>query len=624
MVSSAVYDSNAIQTLSFRQAIRERVAMYMGSADNQGVLQCIREIITNSIDEATMGFGSKIFVSISENNNLVLIRDNGRGVPFGFREDGTETLEAIYTMPHTGGKFNNKVYQNAGGLNGIGAKGTALSSEYFRVTSCRDGKSATLILKNGEKNNFFIEELSSNNIQTGTEVEFKPSQEVYNLEPIHINFSEVVDMCRNWAYLMKGVTFEVVNQDNNESHSFLFKNGIIDMLLSSSKRSLLKSPLYASAKDGDSEIEIALEWTDSRNEEWHVFTNGLENVEGGTPITGIKTALTTFFKKKLPREGNADLYRRGLFYVVSCKVANPSFANQTKTRVNNTELRGLAQRTLNKMLDSFEKSRNEEFSKIIEILTKEIKADIAAEKAREQVLETTKVVEQNQKKKVFSSDKLKDAEYLGENSTLLLVEGLSAASSIAMARDTKKYGILALRGKMINTFSNDDEKIYQNEEVKLLLSAMNIIPGRYDAKKLRYGRIGICVDADSDGFSIGLLIMCAIYKFAPEFINEGRLCWLRSPLYIVKTRQGEKYFFTDEEYAANKDSIKGEVQRNKGLDSLSAEQARNSMFTEEFQRMDILEPDNESFYILSQLMGDDSAPKKAFIFSNIDFSTIRE
>ena len=623
-MSSAVYDSNAIQTLSFRQAIRERVAMYMGSADNQGVLQCIREIITNSIDEATMGFGNKIFVSISENNNLVLIRDNGRGVPFGCREDGTETLEAIYTMPHTGGKFNNKVYQNAGGLNGIGAKGTALSSEYFRVTSYRDGNSATLILKNGEKTNFFIEELSSNNLQTGTEVEFKPSQEVYNLEPIHINFSEVVDMCRNWAYLMKGVTFEVVNQDNNESHSFLFKNGIIDMLLSSSKRSLLKSPLYASAKDGDSEIEIALEWTDCRNEEWHVFTNGLENVEGGTPITGIKTALTTFFKKKLPREGNADLYRRGLFYVVSCKVANPSFANQTKTRVNNTELRGLAQRTLNKMLDSFEKSRNEEFSKIIEILTKEIKADIAAEKAREQVLEATKVVEQNQKKKVFSSDKLKDAEYLGENSTLLLVEGLSAASAIAMARDTKKYGILALRGKMINTFSNDDEKIYQNEEVKLLLSAMNIIPGRYDAKKLRYGRIGICVDADSDGFSIGLLIMCAIYKFAPEFINEGRLCWLRSPLYIVKTRQGEKYFFTDEEYAANKDSIKGEVQRNKGLGSLSAEQARNSMFTEEFQRMDILEPDNESFSILSQLMGDDSAPKKAFIFSNIDFSTIRE
>ena len=176
--------------------------------------------------------------------------------------------------------------------------------------------------------------------------------------------------------------------------------------------------------------------------------------------------------------------------------------------------------------------------------------------------------------------------------------------------------------KMINTFANPEEKIYQNEEVKLLLSAMNIIPGKYNASKLRYGKIGICSDADADGYSIGLLIMCAIYTFAPEFVEEGRLYWLRSPLYIVKKGKKESYYFTDEEF--NKAKINGEVTRAKGLGALSAEQAHLSMFTNEFQRMEQLLPDENSLYLLSQLMGKDSAPKKDFIFKNVDFSEIRE
>lgn len=177
--------------------------------------------------------------------------------------------------------------------------------------------------------------------------------------------------------------------------------------------------------------------------------------------------------------------------------------------------------------------------------------------------------------------------------------------------------------KCVNAFSNDDEKIYQNEEVKLLLSAMNITPGRYDASKLRYGKIAICSDADADGFSIGLLIMCMLYKFAPQFVKEGRLCWLRSPLYIVKHNGKEEYYYTDEEFNARIDK-KGIVQRNKGLGSLDADQAHNSMFTEEFQKMEALIPDEESLPLLMDLMGKDSEPKKKFIFSNIDFSQIRE
>ena len=613
------YTANDIETLSFRDAVRERVAMYMGSADNQGVLQCVRELITNSIDEMTMGFGDEIIVQLGE-NNTVTVTDNARGVPFGKREDGTEAMEAIYTMPHTGGKFDEKVYQNVAGMNGIGAKGVALSSSWFIAVSFREGKAAELVLKDGIKTHFEIHEDFSN--RTGTMVQFRPSQEVYNLEPIHIDFEDLKEMCRNWSYLTKGVTFKLDNLTTGEKVTYRSENGILDFLKDSISKPIHKTPLYISVKEDGIECEVAMQWAADRKEHWYVFTNGLANAEGGTSLTGVKTALTNFFKKKFKGEFSPEVARSGLFYVVNCKVPNPSFANQTKTKVNNPELRGLAQRATGQMLDDFSRRYVSEFDSVLELLTKELKAERAAEKARKQVLEASKEIEKNQKKKVFASDKLKDAEFLGQDSTLLLVEGLSAASSIAMARDEKKYGILALRGKMINCFSNPEEKVYQNEEVKLFLSAMNIVPGKYDAKKLRYGRIGICTDADADGYSIGLLIMCAIYTFAPQFIEEGRLYWLRSPLYVVKKGKEEKYYFTDEEF--NKAKPKGEVNRAKGLGALSADQARRSMFTEEYQRMDQLIPDEDSLYLLSQLMGKDSEPKRDFVFKNVDFSEIRE
>ena len=267
---------------------------------------------------------------------------------------------------------------------------------------------------------------------------------------------------------------------------------------------------------------------------------------------------------------------------------------------------------------------NEEFDSIVELLKKIAKAEAAAERARKQVLEATKDIEKNQKKKVFSSDKLKDAEFLGQNATLLSVEGDSAAGGIAKARDYKNYGILAIRGKILNCLAHPEEKIFQNEEIKLLCSAMNIVPGQYNSSKLRYGRIGICTDADSDGYHIGLLIMAALRYLAPEFLNEKRLCWLRSPLYIVKNGKNESYYFTDEEFNKVRGKIKGEVQRAKGLGALSVEQAHKSMFTSEFQRMDILEPDLDSLYMLEELMGSDVEPRKEFIFNKIDFSEIRE
>lgn len=621
------YNAQSIETLSFRDAIRTRVAMYMGSADNMGVLQCLREIITNSIDEATMGFGKKITVELFKNNR-VRITDEGRGCPFGKRDDGTEALEAIYTMAHSGAKFNDKVFQNVAGQNGIGGKGVALSSDEFIVTSFREGKRAVLKLEKGVKTDFFVEDQvkeAFNGNLTGTIVEFVPSQEVYNLEPISINFEDVKKMCRDWSYLSKGISFILIDHTTGEHITYLSKNGLLDFMKDNTEKFLHKTPMHIVLADSDgTEAEIVMAWTTARNETWHVFTNGLENAEGGTSLTGVKTALTNFFKKKLKGEAAPDILRKGLFYAVSCKVANPSFANQTKTKVNNGNLRGLCQRATTQMLEEFEYRHGDEFQKILELLTKELKAEAAAERARKQVLEAAKDIEKNQKKKVFASDKLKDAEFLGENSTLLIVEGNSAMGGMSQARDYTKYGLLAIRGKIINCLSNPEEKIFQNEEIKLLLSAMNIVPGKYDSKKLRYGKIAICTDSDSDGAHIGLLIMAALAYLAPQFIREGRLCWLRSPLYIVDNKGKETYYFTDEEFNAVRKTIKGVVTRAKGLGELPAETARASMFSPEFQRMDVLDYSEKAIELLYDLMGENVVPRKEFIMNKIDFSLIKE
>ena len=615
------YNADSIQTLSFRDAIRSRVSMYMGSADNQGVLQCVREIITNSIDEYTMGYGDRIRVTLDK-DNTVTVQDFGRGVPFGLREDGTDALEAIYTMPHSGGKFNDKTYQNVAGMNGIGAKGVALSSDYFLVRSQRDGKIATLILKDGVKQDLTV--IDQKTAWSGTFVQFTPSQEVYNLEPININFKDIKKMCEDWSYLCKGLTFELEDKATGEKVTYYSKNGLVDLMKAKGGKALNKTPLSICLKEGDITAEIAMEWTDSRTETSYVFTNGLENVEGGTSLTGVKTALTNFFKKKLKGEAPPEVLRKGLLYAISCQVPNPSFANQTKTKVNNIELRGLCQRATTQMLESFEQQHADEFQRVLDLLAKEQKAELAAERARKQVLEAQKEVEKSQKKKYIASDKLKDAEFLGQDATLLIVEGNSAMASVGVARDEKTYGIMCIRGKIINALSNDEEKIYQNEEIKLLLSALNIVPGHYDSRKLRYGRVGVCTDSDSDGYHIGLLLMAALQYLAPQFIEEGRLGWLRSPLYIVKNGKTENYYFTDEEMDAARGHISGVIQRNKGIGSLTPEQAYNSMFTAKNQRFDMFQTSPEARDLLYNLMGKDVEPRTDFIFKNVDFSMIRE
>ena len=613
------YGINEIETLSFKDGVRQRIAMYLGSADMQGVYNAIQEIISNSIDEYYMGFGNKINISLGP-DNMIVITDEGRGIPFGIKEDGSNVLVDIFSRPHTGGKFNDKVYNSVAGLNGIGAKATCLSSLKFNVSVVRDGRHATASWEKGNLIDYKEEDWTDKQ-QHGTSIQFSPDPEVYNLEPIKIDFNVLCEKCKNLSYLTKGLTFEL--EDGDKKVIYCAKRGLLDLIKDNVKNPINKTPVYFEMEEGENKVEIALQWTKDKEKNF-TFTNGLENIEGGASLTGMKTAITTFMKKQFKGEFNGDVARTGLVYAVSCKTPNPSFANQTKTKINNPELRGLTQRATNQALFDFSVRRQEEFDKVIDFLVKERKAEMAAERARKKFLEAGKDVEKNQKRKVFASDKLKDAEFLGQNSILTIVEGNSAMGGLSRARDYTKYGLFAIRGKLLNCLSNPEEKIFQNEEIKILLSALNIVPGKYDSKKLRYGKLAICTDADSDGYHIGLLIMAAMLYLAPDFIKEGRLYWLRAPLYIVKNKGKESYYYTDEEFNKVRNTIKGEITRNKGLGEMDAESAKKSMFEEEHQRLDQITYDDEAIQLLQELMGSDVEPRRKFIFNNIDFSTIRE
>ena len=615
------YDANSIKSLSFREGVRTRIQMYLGSADNEGAYQAIKEILNNSTDEAIAGFGKQIDISIKPSINAIRIRDYGRGVPFLVKEDGTNVLVDIYTKAHTGGKFDDTVYKNVSGLNGIGGSCVCLSSLWFDVYSYRNDVCAHASFRKG--NLMSYQEFACSGYKDGTYIEFAPDSEVFKDEPIQYSFERICDDIQNISYLYSGITFNLLNEDTKEKKSFCAKNGIVDFVKDNIISPLHKHIITGFAEDENDRVEIAFQWGDGKESEY-VFVNGLRCPEGGSPITGAKGAITRTFNSLSGQKFDGDSIRNGLFYVVNCSVAQPSFANQTKSKINNASLRTLASNAFSDALKQMKLKYKDEFDTIVEMLKKVARAEAAAERARQQVLNAVKEVEKNQKKKVFASDKLKDAEFLGENSTLLIVEGNSAMGGMAQARDYKKYGILAIRGKIINCLSNTEEKIFENEEIKLLLSAMNITPGKYNPSKLRYGKIAICVDADSDGMHISLLIMAALQYLAPEFIKEGRLCWLRSPLYIVDNKGKESYYFTDEEFSKVRKSIKGEVTRAKGLGELPAETAHASMFTPEYQRIETMEWNEDAIDLLYELMGEDVTCRKKFIMNKIDFSEVRE
>lgn len=488
------YGIENINHLDTREAMRTRIQMYLGSDDTDGIYQALKEIINNSTDEAIAGYGNKIEITLDEKNNNVIVRDYGRGVPFGIK-DGRNVLVAIYTESHTGGKFDKEVYKNSSGLNGVGATAVCMSSRYFEVSSIRDGIVATAQFIEGtlkEYNEEKAKNLGEKYSQNGTLVIFEPDKKVFQNMTDGYTFDRICNEIKNISYLNKGVHF-IVSTTSGKKKEFFSKNGIADFIKDNIEKPLMTSPIIVSKSDGVDEIEIAFMWTGGSYKEY-VFVNGLYCPEGGSPVTGAKTTITTSMKRLTGKDFSPELIRKGLVFAINCKVANPSFANQTKSKINNPNLRTLASAAFKEGLENFANTGS--FASIVEMMVKFQKAEKAADKAREAVLSHTKEMNEIRKNKLAFIEKLSDAEQLGQDAILCIVEGDSAGSSVAMGRDTKKYGILRIRGKMKNCLKAKDEEVYKNEEIKLLLYALGIDINNYNSSKLRYGKVAICVDAD--------------------------------------------------------------------------------------------------------------------------------
>lgn len=614
-----LYKEDSIESLSPLEHVRLRPGMYCG--DTSDATQLAIEILGNAIDEYNIGHGNLIIVNVDK--DCVNIEDYGQGFPINVvREDGETVLQASFDVINTSGKYKEDgVYEGTAiGLNGIGAKLTNFLSHWLEVTTSNaKGDYEHIWFKEGV---FEKREIGAGFTTSGTSVTFQPSEEFF--ENPYVNETKLRNFCEDITCLCPRLT--IVFNGNKINH-----DGIQDLLSRSlgNSISILNNIFTIQEQRDKQKLDLALTYCDKSSSTIVPYVNcGLTTA--GPHITSIKSCITRTLNKWAKEQGilkekdknlEGSALQEGLVLVCNITAENVAYDAQVKSNITKIDTTFISS-ILSEQLEIWLDNNVTDGKNIIEKALIARKAAEAAKKARAAV-KANKTKKSSNKVKILHPDKLKDAEYLGEDSTLLLVEGLSAGASMAVARDRQKYGILMLRGKLINAFSNSKEKLEKNEEIQLLLKALNITPGAYDPSDLRYGRVAICTDSDSDGYHIGLLIATALQHFCPEFIEEQRLCWLRSPLYIVKTKQGEQYYFTDEEMDAARGKITGEVQRNKGLGSLSADQAKASMFGKN-QKMDILNPTEDAINLLKALMGSSGIARKEFVFNEIDFSTVRE
>lgn len=617
-MSNSNYGIENIKHLDTRTAFRTRIQVHLGSDDTNGMYQAVKEIVNNATDEFWAGYGDKVIITINEEKNSINVQDFGRGVPFG-EKDGQNVLVAIYTQEYTGGKYDKNAYKNSSGLNGLGGKAVCLSSEYFTVTSTRDGKQAIADFYQGELKSY--EEHNVSNLPSGTSVYFIPDKEVFLNAEKNISYEEVCIQIKRLSYQNKGLLFIVRNETTGEEQKYQANNGIADFIMDNIDKPLMKAPIIATATDGTDEIEIAFIYTGGTGASY-VFVNGLYCPEGGAPVTGAKRTVTTAMKRLSGKDFDPELIRKGLVYAINCKVMNPSFEGQTKSKINNSNLSTLASQAFKQALEEF--SNGPDFAPIVGMMEKYQKAEKAADKVREAILNSEKEKNEIRNKKGMILDKVSDAKILGENSRLLICEGKSASGSAKKGRDKDYHGIFEARGKMINVLNSTEEKFLNNEEIKQLQIAVGFDYGKtLNPKKLRYGYIDFFVDPDVDGAHIFLLGLIDIWKICPEFVKQGRVGWYHAPLFIVENKGKQTYFYTDEDYNERGRKLPGNVRRVKGLGLLEKKELQEAIFNCP-EAHEIFEYTPEAMEALEALMGADVKPKKDFIFENIDFSKYGE
>lgn len=639
------YSADNIQVLEGLEAVRKRPAMYIGDIGVKGLHHLIWEVVDNSIDEALAGHCDTITVTINEDNS-VTVQDNGRGIPTEIHEkEGRSALEVVMTVLHAGGKFDKDTYKVSGGLHGVGVSCVNALSEKLTVTIHRQGKIFEQEYNIG-KPQFDVREIGKSDI-TGTIVQFKPDLTIFSTGIF--NYDTVASRLRELSFLNSGIKIsltdlrEMDDEGNPISEDFESEGGLREFVeyLDASRDNLIPQPVYMDGEKGEIPVQVALSYNTTYSENVVSYVNNINTIEGGTHVSGFRRALTRTLKSYADKSGlldrakvevSGDDFREGLTAVISVKVQEPQFEGQTKTKLGNSDVMGAVDTCVSRMLDEYLEENPKEARMIVSKVILAAQARHAARKAREMV----------QRKNVLTGTGLPGKLADCSNSDpavceLYLVEGDSAGGSAKQGRDRNFQAILPLRGKILNVEKAQEYRIYENEEIKNMITGLGVSFGTEEDEKalnmtkLRYHKVIIMTDADVDGSHIRTLILTFFFRYMKALIESGYLYIAQPPLYLLKKGKEERYCWDEaqreqmtKELAKDGKIESVGVQRYKGLGEMNPEQLWTTTMDPTMRTLKLvtIESAAEADHLFSMLMGDEVAPRREFIEKHAKYAKV--
>ena len=635
------YSADSIQALEGMEHVRMRPSMYIGDVGVRGLHHLVYEVIDNSIDEALAGHCSNIHVYINEDNSIT-VQDDGRGIPVGMhKKEGVSALEVVMTKIGAGGKFDKDSYKVSGGLHGVGVSCVNALSDHLKATVFREGKIWEQEYERG-KSLYPVKQVGETD-KRGTEVTFTPDKSIFQ-QTTEYNYDTLAARLRELAYLNKGITVILTDKRNFDdegtavTETFHSTEGLSEFVkyLDSTREQLTANIISIEGEKNGIPVEVAMVYNTSYSENLHSYVNNINTHEGGTHLSGFRRGLTGTLKKYADNSGllknlkfeiAGDDFREGLTAIISVKVQEPQFEGQTKTKLGNREVSAAVSQAVSEMLTDYLEENPNDAKTIVQKVILAAQARHAARKAREMV----------QRKTVMSigglPGKLSDcSETDPEQCEIFLVEGDSAGGTAKQGRDRNFQAILPLRGKILNVEKAMQHKVFENEEIKNMFTALGVTIGtEEDSKalnltKLRYHKVVIMCDADVDGSHIATLILTFFFRYMREMVEQGYVYIATPPLYLVKKGQKREYAWDDDQRDLIVQKMGGSatIQRYKGLGEMNAEQLWDTTMNPEFRtlRQVIIDSDVEADRVFSMLMGDEVPPRRDFIERNAKYANI--